>query len=558
MMMPGMLAKSLGTDLGGRRGGHGELPGLPGDGRGGQPLLPALRAPDRDGRAVRALPGRAGRRRALLLGLRPGGARRLAPAHRPAGSLRRRLHEPGRRLDRVSHLQRPPRFLRGRQCHPLSELRFRPARHRSQAGPELLGRPEGQGRGRGRGGAHRPAPGARGGSPALLRALLPADRPRLPVAGRAAQARAGQPGLPGHRREPGWRPRIRPAGDRHPARLGARLGRRRPARPQGRRCGARSPRRAARSRSARSTWRCSPRAHGPLHRPRRDPPPMDRCSSSIATWRRPSRPRTWRPSAWPPSACGPRRSASPLFERSALAALGTIVAAQLAPERAMTQGLAGRGFEHVIYRQVLGRILSVIYFPFWVVELAQDGERWLTVVDGVAESVVQPRAPAVPLRSPRAARERRAADGRAPPPGLPQSAAGPCRCEPDDVIFFCGSCHRAWQIHGVDLTDMPHEIADIRPDGGEPGPRARRDLPAVLAARARGRGRGATRLGAGLPLPPAQGAARPGRAAHREAPGVSAVDRRAPRGARVLLRRRGRGSAGALRGGGPAADRPAR
>ena len=44
--------------------------------------------------------------------------------------------------------------------------------------------------------------------------------------------------------------------------------------------------------------------------------------------------------------------------------------------------------------------------------------------------------------------------------------------EPDDVIFFCGSCHRAWQIHGVELTDMPHEIADMRADGANPGPAA--------------------------------------------------------------------------------------
>jgi LSD1 subclass zinc finger protein len=160
-----------------------------------------------------------------------------------------------------------------------------------------------------------------------------------------------------------------------------------------------------------------------------------------------------------------------LFERSALAALGTIVAPQLAAERAMEQGLAARGFEHVVYRQVLGRILSVIYFPFWVVELAQDGERWLTVVDAVAESVVQPRAP-LSLRD---ALERPAMD-EPRTVGLRPLVCPNCGwalpVEPDDVIFFCGSCHRAWQIHGVELTDMPHEIADVRPDGAIPGPAA--------------------------------------------------------------------------------------
>ncbi len=157
-----------------------------------------------------------------------------------------------------------------------------------------------------------------------------------------------------------------------------------------------------------------------------------------------------------------------LFERSALAALGTIVAAQLAPERAMAQGLAARGFEHVVYRQVLGRILSVIYFPFWVVELAQDGERWLTVVDGVAESVVQPRAPLSlyeALAQP-ASDEPRTVGLR---PLVCPNCGWALPAQPDDVIFFCGSCHRAWQIHGADLTDMPHEIADMRSDGANPG-----------------------------------------------------------------------------------------
>src|SRR5690349_13465368 len=82
-----------------------------------------------------------------------------------------------------------------------------------------------------------------------------------------------------------------------------------------------------------------------------------------------------------------------LFQREALTALGTVVATQMDVAAAMAQGLSATGFEHVVYRQVLGRILSVIYFPVWVVELTQGTERWLTVVDAVAESVVQPRAP---------------------------------------------------------------------------------------------------------------------------------------------------------------------
>ena len=82
-----------------------------------------------------------------------------------------------------------------------------------------------------------------------------------------------------------------------------------------------------------------------------------------------------------------------LFQPEAVAALGTVVPARIDPTAAMAQGLSASGFEHVVYRQVLGRVLSLVYFPLWVVELTQGTDRWLTVVDAAAESVVQPRAP---------------------------------------------------------------------------------------------------------------------------------------------------------------------
>jgi hypothetical protein len=149
-----------------------------------------------------------------------------------------------------------------------------------------------------------------------------------------------------------------------------------------------------------------------------------------------------------------------LFQRDALAALGTIVAVQMDQDAAMAQGLAARGFEHIVYRQVLGRILSVIYFPFWVVELAQAGERWLTVVDGVSESVVQPRVP-LALYDALA----RGATEEARTVGLRPLVCPNCGAdlpvEPDDVIFPCSSCHRAWQIHGAELSETPLEIAEV-------------------------------------------------------------------------------------------------
>lgn len=149
-----------------------------------------------------------------------------------------------------------------------------------------------------------------------------------------------------------------------------------------------------------------------------------------------------------------------LFQPEAVAALGTVVPARIDLTAAMAQGLSASGFEHVVYRQVLGRVLSLVYFPLWVVELTQGTERWLTVVDAVAESVLQARAPLT------------LADALGQGPGgAPQivglrplvcpNCGGDLPVEPDDVIFLCGTCSRAWQIHGVELTETPHEIAHV-------------------------------------------------------------------------------------------------
>lgn len=152
-----------------------------------------------------------------------------------------------------------------------------------------------------------------------------------------------------------------------------------------------------------------------------------------------------------------------LFQPEAPAALGTVVPARVDVGAAMAQGLSASGFEHVVYRQVLGRVLSLIYFPLWVVELSQGTERWLTVVDAVAESVVQPRAPlALADALARGAPEPSRTIGLRPL--VCPNCGGDLPVEPDDVIFLCATCGRAWQIHGAELTETPHEIARVGAD----------------------------------------------------------------------------------------------
>jgi LSD1 subclass zinc finger protein len=149
-----------------------------------------------------------------------------------------------------------------------------------------------------------------------------------------------------------------------------------------------------------------------------------------------------------------------LLRPGTLTPLGKAVGVGIDLEAAMTRGLKDDGASRIVYRQVLARILSVIHFPFWVVELQQGGESWLTLVDGVTESVVQARAPLALQKSLDIG------------PSADQQTAGfrPLVCpncgwdlpvSADDVVFLCVSCEKAWQIHGTEMTEVPHEVADV-------------------------------------------------------------------------------------------------
>lgn len=148
-----------------------------------------------------------------------------------------------------------------------------------------------------------------------------------------------------------------------------------------------------------------------------------------------------------------------LFRRETLEAIGRVVSVTMSPDRALSLGMKAVDPAHLVYRQVIGRVLSVIYFPFWVVEVEAQGENRLTILDAVAATVIQPDAPpslyaildSKPTSDPLVA-------------GFRPLACPNCGWDlplrPDDVIFFCSSCDRAWQIRGFQLLEVPYQIAE--------------------------------------------------------------------------------------------------
>jgi LSD1 subclass zinc finger protein len=149
-----------------------------------------------------------------------------------------------------------------------------------------------------------------------------------------------------------------------------------------------------------------------------------------------------------------------LVRPGTLAPLGKAVGVGIDVETAVTRGLREGAAERLVYRQVLARILSVIYFPYWVVELQHRGEGWLALVDGVMERLAQARAPL----SLRTALDVRPA-GDQPTAGFRPLVCPNCGWDlpvsAEDVVFFCASCEKAWQLRGTEMTEMPHEVAAV-------------------------------------------------------------------------------------------------
>jgi DNA-directed RNA polymerase subunit RPC12/RpoP len=141
-----------------------------------------------------------------------------------------------------------------------------------------------------------------------------------------------------------------------------------------------------------------------------------------------------------------------LFRTRDLEARATVVPPDVGLDAAMEIGLKSAGVHRVLYREVVARVLSIIYFPFWIVAIERSHERSLTIVDGVAEKVVSREAPAVLL-------ERLRNQPHTDPPTLGFRPLVCPNCgwdlpvRPDDVVFFCSSCERAWRLEGERLWE---------------------------------------------------------------------------------------------------------
>ena len=147
-----------------------------------------------------------------------------------------------------------------------------------------------------------------------------------------------------------------------------------------------------------------------------------------------------------------------LFRKEALGAAGRIVKPSVTSEIAQETGLKTAPNPSLLYRQVIGKVLSVIYFPFWLVERESGGTPLVTIIDAVAETVMKPDAPVSVYEI----LNREFTD--APKiigfrPLTCPNCGWDLPVRPDDSIFFCNTCKKAWEIFGKELTEIHYEIA---------------------------------------------------------------------------------------------------
>lgn len=149
-----------------------------------------------------------------------------------------------------------------------------------------------------------------------------------------------------------------------------------------------------------------------------------------------------------------------LFKKNTIGSNAKAVSPSLGPKEAEAVGLKKGLNQTRLSRQVIGRVLSIIYFPFWVVDAEFREKRAISIIDAVSKAVIKTNAPEALFNvldheikeDPEVAGFR---------PLVCPNCGWDLPVRPDDCIFFCSSCNKAWQIHGSLLSEVPFTVAGV-------------------------------------------------------------------------------------------------
>lgn len=155
-----------------------------------------------------------------------------------------------------------------------------------------------------------------------------------------------------------------------------------------------------------------------------------------------------------------------LFDKDSLQSVGSIVSPNVSPESAFARGLELSGSEEIRHRQVLARVLSVIYFPFWIAETAHRAKQLISIIDGVTGTPTRIDLPGSVLDYLQ----------KSPAPEVETVGFLPMTCpqcgwelsgHSDGVLFYCAACLKAWLLDAGGLAPMASRIVGESADRGE-------------------------------------------------------------------------------------------
>lgn len=151
-----------------------------------------------------------------------------------------------------------------------------------------------------------------------------------------------------------------------------------------------------------------------------------------------------------------------LFRKETLEEKGKIYPVTLGIDKAMEIGL-GASYQDEPDHCVISRILSIVYAPFWEVNVLGIDTSFSIIIDALGENIIDHRAPYQFLTA-----HLKAGDAKV----LPTISFHALQCpncgwdlpaKPELCVFLCDNCHRAWETGAEGFQEAGGAIAQVHP-----------------------------------------------------------------------------------------------
>lgn len=151
-----------------------------------------------------------------------------------------------------------------------------------------------------------------------------------------------------------------------------------------------------------------------------------------------------------------------LFEKEKAEEKGKVYPVTLDMDKAMDIGL-GANDKDAPDRCVISKILSIVYSPFWEINVLGRDTKFSIIIDAIGETIIEHNAPYQWLT---------ANLKETPCRDLPTITFHALQCpncgwdlaaEPELCVFFCDHCHRVWDANDEGFQESRGAIARVEP-----------------------------------------------------------------------------------------------